>query len=198
MDSSASGADPKHSSPVVQFDFEHNGAHAQLRYAHFTGISVNAPDIRSATVNGWSEIFGGWPNALQGSASAIISGVVAAATAFLVVRLTARADRKRALEDEARQVARELVRTLQTTFIGIPDQRSPRDDIETAAVLNLELRTAAAMLARHNQPLAQRIQDRADGLAEKAKRWRPDTAAAADTAAVGRYNEMYECRLPGS
>ena len=59
-------------------------------------------------------------------------------------------------------------------------------------MLNLELRTAAAMLARHNQPLAQRIQDRADGLAENAKRWRPDTAAAADTAAVGRYNEMYE------
>ena len=133
-----------------------------------------------------SGIFGGWPNALQGSASAIISGVVAAGTAFLVVHLTARADRKRALENEGRQIAVDLVRTLEHSFIGIPDRRSLREDFETAGLLNLKLRSAAAMLARHNFALAQEIQNQADCLATKATRW------TADGAPIARYNEMYE------
>jgi aspartyl/asparaginyl beta-hydroxylase (cupin superfamily) len=144
----------------------------------------------------WSAIFGGWPNILSGSASAIIGGVVAASTAWLVVRWTARADRERALDVEARQVALDLVRTLGTLFIGIPDQRPFRNDYETATGLILQLRAAAALLARHRKPLAQQIQDQADALKRKTDIWSENLALQADTAAPHRYNDMVE-DVPG-
>jgi hypothetical protein len=140
----------------------------------------------------WSAIFGGWPNALEGSASAVISGVVAAVTAWLVVVGTSHADRRRAFEDEGRQVARELARTLVTTFIAIPDNRSLREDIETAAIINMELRTAAALLARHDAKLGQKIQDHADALATRVNSWKQDSTLHSNAAAPRRYDEMQE------
>ena len=93
---------------------------------------------------------------------------------------------------EARQVARELARTLVTTFLGIPDNRSLRLDEETSAFLNMELRTAAAFLARHDGQLAQRIQDHADALAVRVDAWGQDSTLSSDDGATRRYDEMYE------
>jgi hypothetical protein len=52
---------------------------------------------------------GGWPNLLQGLGSAVVGGLVAAITAYAVVRLTHRSDRRLATEVEGRSAARAIV-----------------------------------------------------------------------------------------
>ncbi|WP_432885936.1 hypothetical protein ACQPYH_02495 [Kribbella sp. CA-245084] len=62
-----------------------------------------------ASASGMFGSIGGWTNLLQGLGSAVVSGVVAAITAYIVVRLTHRADRRLATDVEARAAAREIL-----------------------------------------------------------------------------------------
>ncbi|WP_327635300.1 hypothetical protein OHB24_35630 [Kribbella sp. NBC_00482] len=56
----------------------------------------------------WFDSLGGWSNLLQGLGSAVIGGLVAAATAYLVVRWTHRSNMRAATEMDARSVVRSL------------------------------------------------------------------------------------------
>lgn len=164
---------------------------------HTTGSGSISRSITSLLAEGtaipnvheWTGIFGGWPNLLQGLASALIGGIVAAVAAIVVVRLTADKSRDLALQDEARQVARDLVRMLTAAFLNMPDKRPLRADREIASALNLELRFTAAILARHNLALAQQVQDQADAIKEHTDQW--DRFLASDSDAVARYNDLY-------
>src|SRR5881398_825083 len=62
-------------------------------------------DGASAT---WFDSLGGWSNLLQGLGSAVIGGLAAAATAYLVVRWTHRSNMRAATEMDARSVVRGL------------------------------------------------------------------------------------------
>jgi hypothetical protein len=56
----------------------------------------------------WFQTLGGWPNLLQGLGSSIIGGLVAALTAYLVVRWTHQSNLRAATELDARAVVRSL------------------------------------------------------------------------------------------
>lgn len=56
----------------------------------------------------WFDSLGRWPNLLQGLGSAIIGGLVAAVTAYLVVRWTHQSNMRAAAEMDARSVVRSL------------------------------------------------------------------------------------------
>ncbi len=56
----------------------------------------------------WFDALGRWPNLMQGLGSAIVSGLVAALTAYLVIRLTHRSNMRVATEMDARSAFRSL------------------------------------------------------------------------------------------
>ncbi|RZU20045.1 hypothetical protein EV645_2266 [Kribbella rubisoli] len=62
-------------------------------------------DVVAAT---WFQTLGGWSNLLQGLGSAVVSGLVAALTAYLVVRWTHKSEMRVATEMDARSVVRSL------------------------------------------------------------------------------------------
>lgn len=62
-------------------------------------------DLVAAT---WFDTLGRWPNLLQGLGSSIVGGLVAALTAYLVVRWTQRSNVRVATEMDARSVVRSL------------------------------------------------------------------------------------------
>ncbi|MGW0158472.1 hypothetical protein ACWDUN_04020 [Mycobacterium sp. NPDC003323] len=154
---------------------------------HLASPTVEEPNCLASSPD-FTAIFGGWPNSLQGLGSALIGGLVAALTAYVVVRLTANDNRNRALEDEARLVARDLLRAVSKNFVGVSDKQELRVDHETAGVLNLELRFAAAVLEHYNAGLAKHVENQANYIEKKAEHWK--TALPSDTDAPARYNDM--------
>jgi hypothetical protein len=56
----------------------------------------------------------------------------------------------------------------------------------------MELRTAAALLARHDIDIAQKVQDHADALAWRVNSWEQNLTLHPDAAAPQRYDQMRE------
>lgn len=72
-----------------------------------TAASTWATPLVMVNAN-WFDSLGRWPNLLQGLGSAIIGGLVAAVTAYLVVRWTHQSNMRAAAEMDARSVVRGL------------------------------------------------------------------------------------------
>jgi hypothetical protein len=77
---------------------------------------MTPPDVVSTT---WFDSLGRWSNLLQGLGSAVIGGLVAAATAYLVVRWTHRSNMRAATEMDARAVVRSLTADLLRVFADL-------------------------------------------------------------------------------
>jgi hypothetical protein len=65
----------------------------------------------------WFEALGGWTNLMQGLGSAIVGGIVAAAVALLVVRLTHKGTRSMTAMAEARAAVRNILNA--STKVGL-------------------------------------------------------------------------------
>lgn len=141
-------------------------------------------------------ITGGWPNLLQGLLSAGITGAVAAVVSFAVVNRTNAGARHLHRRQEARQKLIEAIEACISTFIGVPDSRPWRDDLESVAVLNFKLRLAAALVAEESVQIAQRVQDAAGQLAGLANTWRADPSWQPDDQALRRYNAAFAVVSP--
>ncbi|MFE9657510.1 hypothetical protein [Micromonospora sp. NPDC006431] len=141
-------------------------------------------------------VAGGWPNLLQGLLSGAITGAVAAVVSFAVVNRTNAGTRLLTRRQEARQKLIEAIEASIHTFVGVPDNRPWRADYEAVAVLNFQLRLAAALVAEQNARLAQRVQDVADELADVAVTWREQAHLQPDDQAPRRYNAAYAVVSP--
>jgi hypothetical protein len=91
----------------------------------------------------WFDALGRWPNLMQGLGSAIVSGLVAALTAYLVVHLTHRSNMRAATEMDARSAFRDLNAEWLKVISDIQEtlDRSPDDPEERMQALrsNLDL-----------------------------------------------------------
>ena len=150
----------------------------------------------SASSQGWFHAIGGWPNLLAGLLSAVITGFVAALVSLTVVKLTNDGARKLYRRQEARDKLVEAVESTIGTFLGVPDSRPWRKDLEDVATLNFKLSLAAALVAEQDAKIAQRVQDVADELAKVAENWQGHLFLQEDSEAPRRYNEAYDVVKP--
>ncbi|MFC4119885.1 hypothetical protein [Nonomuraea zeae] len=91
-----------------------------------------------------------WANLLQGAISAVISGVVAALTAWLVVRATRQNDRRLALEMESRAAAMRLIgacSALIDRFSSISDDQWAAEGPALSVSFHADVLSAAACIA---------------------------------------------------
>jgi hypothetical protein len=149
-----------------------------------------------ASAQSWLQTIGGWPNLLSGLLSAAIAGIVAAAVSFIVVYLTNAGARRLSRQQEARDRLVRAVEATIDTFIGVPDSRELRKDLENAAVLAFKLKLAAALIAEQDQKFAQRIEDTAGRLAVAANTWQSRPGFRLDTESPKRYDEAYAVVRP--
>jgi hypothetical protein len=89
-----------------------------------------------------ANVFGSWPNVMQGLASAVVGGIVAALTALLVVWLTRRGQQRLADELDARQSARALLERIRELVAhGLEDAVRGRD-VQTSRSLHIDFKLA--------------------------------------------------------
>lgn len=148
----------------------------------------------AATDAAW---LGGWTNLLQGLGSALVSGVVAALTAWWVVRLSAKHDARRTQEAEARTAAGELLGRL-GQLIETSGDVLTNDDHEALTRFSLQLSTAVHTFRPSIASVDQRF---ADELVNKII----EISSAIDalgvelprrTAAAARYQQLLGRQLP--
>ncbi|WP_067504179.1 hypothetical protein [Actinoplanes sp. TFC3] len=140
----------------------------------------------------FQSVTAGWPNLLQGLVSAVITGLVAALVSLTVVRLTDSSLRKLALQQQARDKVVDALESGMRTFVGVPDERSLRADIEDVAVLDLRFRIAAAVVAAQDRQFSTELDRVATRLHELTERWSQDAALGTKEAALDRYNEVWQ------
>jgi hypothetical protein len=150
----------------------------------------------NASFQGWLHAIGGWPNLLQGLLSAAIAGIVAAAVSFIVVYLTNAGARRLSRHQEARDRLVRAVEATIDTFVGIPDSRDLRQDLEDSAVLAFKLKLAAALIAEQDRKFAQRIENIAGQLARIANSWQDRPGFQKQTNSPNRFNEAYAVVSP--